>query len=180
MATRDSSIYNQELYVNYIKKGLNFLFVIQKTSRPEIDYQASSTDLTPENMIVKLDELSRLCTLYLEDDFRKSMRFSKIWYVQEDLALAEIGNKYDHIHKVLKQLDVELISESVIEYPHAALQNCKIKKTSIRQVITTAILFPLWFYLFLKVWIQKYSLRNELRNIIGANRNLVNELNSVM
>jgi len=180
MATRDSSIFNQELYVNYIKKGLSFIFVIQRTSRPEIDYRASSSDLAPENIIVKLDELSRLCTLYLEEDYRKSMRFSKIWYEQEDQALAEIGQKYDHILEVLKQSDVDMISESVEEYPRAALQNCKIKKTSFWQVLTVAVFFPLWFYLFLKVWIQRYSLRNELRNITGANRNLVNELNSVL
>jgi len=180
MATRDSSIFNQELYVNYIKKGLNFIFIIHRTSRPEIDYRASSTDLAPENMIVKLEELSRLCTLYLEEDSRKVLRFSKIWFDQEDRTLVELGNKYDHICELLKQSDVDMISESVEEYPRAALQNCKIKMISRWQVVAVAIIFPVWFYLFLKVWIQKYSLRNELRNITGANRNLINELNSIL
>lgn len=180
MATRDSSIFNQELYANYIKKGLSFIFFTHKTSRPAIKYQASTTDLAPENMIAKLEELSRLCMLYLDGEFRKKLRFSKIWYYQEDQALTEIGYKYDRILEILKQSDEDMIFESVTEYPNVALQNSEIKKTSFWQVAAVAVLFPVWLYLFLKVWIQKYSLRNELRNIIGANRNLINELNSIL
>ena len=180
MATRDSSIFNQELYVNYIKKGLGFIFVIRRSGRPVIEYHATSTDLAPENMIAQLDDLSRLCRLYLDGEFRRNMRFSRIWYAQEDHALFEIGRKYDHIRAVMKQSDVDMIVETVAEYPDAALQNCKIKKTSVWQVLASAIIFPAWFYLYLKVWIQKLSLKNELRNITEANRNLVNELNSVL
>ena len=180
MATRDSPIFNQELYVNYIKKGLRFIFVIHRNYRPEIVYPATSTDLDPENMIVQLEDLSRRCRLYLEGDFRKNVRFSKIWYVQEDPELVEIGQKYDHIRAVLKQSDVDMIRETVDEYPWAALQNCKIKKTSNWHVLAAAVIFPVWLYFFMKVWIQKYSLRNELRNITVVNRNLVNELNSVL
>ena len=180
MATRDSSIFNQELYVNYIKKGLNFIFVTHRTSRPEIEYSATTTDLAPEKMIAELEDLSRLSRMYLEGDFRRNMRFNKIWYEQDDQALTDIANRYDRIHAILKQSDIDMIRETVAEYPWAALQNCKIKKTSFWQVLIAAVIFPIWFYLFLKVWIQKYSLRNELRNIIGANRNLVNELNSVL
>jgi len=180
MATRDSSIFNQELYVNYIKKGLSFIFSTHRTSRPDIEYRATTSDLSPENMIAELEELSRLSMLYLEGDFRRNMRFSKIWYEQDDQALTDIANRYDRICAVLKQSDIDMIRETVAEYPWAALHNSKIKKTSLWQVLIAAVVFPIWFYLFLKVWIQKYSLRNELRNIIGANRNLVNELNSVL
>jgi len=180
MATRDSSIFHQELYVTYIKKGLSFIFTTHRTSRSEIEYGATSTDLAPENMIAELEELSRLCMLYLEGDFRKNMRFSKIWYEQDDHALADIGYRYDQICAVLKQSDIDMIRETVAEYPHTVLQNFKIKKSSPWQVIMAAVIFPMWFYLFLKVWIQKYTLRNELRNIMGANRNLINELNSIL
>jgi lipopolysaccharide export system permease protein len=179
MATRDSSIFNQELYVNYIKKGLNFIFATHRIPRPEIDYTATPTDLAPENMIVKLEELSQYCKLYLEGDFRKYLRVSKIWYQQEDQALAEIAERYDNARAILKQSDVDMIRESVAEYPRAVLHNYKIKKDSNRQVVALTIIFPIWLYLYLKAWIQKYSLRNELRNIMGANRNLVNELNSM-
>ena len=180
MATRDSSIFNQELYVNYIKKGLNFIFVTHWSSRPEIEYRATSTDLAPENMLVKLEELSQQCKIYLDGDFRKNMRFSKIWYQQEDQTLAEIGKKYDYIRAVLKQSDVYMIRESVEEYPLAALHNYQIKNTFRWQIAGAAIIFPVWLYLFMKTWVQKYSLRNELRNIMGANRDLGNELNSIL
>jgi lipopolysaccharide export system permease protein len=180
MATRDSPIFNQELYAHYLKKGLSFIFVTYRTSRPEIDYRASSTDLAPENMIAKLEELSQRCRYYLEGDFRRNMRFSKIWYEHDDPALSKIVSEYDQIRAVLKQSDIEMIRETVEEYPGAALHECKIKKTSGWQIIAAAVIFPIWLYLYLKVLIQKYSLRNELRNIMGANRNLVNELNSVL
>jgi len=180
MATRDSSIFNQELYASYIRKGLNFIFVTHWSSRPEIEYHTTTTDLAPENILAKLEELSQLCKTYLDGDFRKKMRFSKIWYQQNDHKLVEIADKYDHIRAVLKQSDVDMIRETVEEYPHAALHNYRIKNTSRWQIVAAAIIFPVWLYLFLKTWIQKYSLRNELRNIMGANRNLFNELNSIL
>ena len=180
MATRDSSIFNQELYVAYIKKGLNFIFVTYRTPRPEITYTANATDLAPKNMIAKLDELSLLCKKYLEGDFRKHVKFNQIWRKQDDSALAEIARRYDHIRAVLKQADVEMIREEVSEYPSATLHDYKIKKTYKGQVIGTAIIFPVWFYLYLKSWIQKFTLRNDLRQIMGANRNLVNELSSTL
>ena len=179
-ATRDSSIFNQELYINYLKKGLNYIFVTHRMPRPEIIYTATPTDLATGNLIVQLEELTRLCKQYLEGDFRKYMKLGKIWREQDDSQLGEIAKRYDHIRAVLKQTDVEMIRETVAEYPCAALHDYKIKKTFNGQVIGTAIIFPVWLYLFLKAWIQKYSLRNDLQHIMGSNRNLVNELKSVL
>ena len=176
MATKDSSIFNQELYVSYIKKGLNFIFVTDRMERSKIEYQATQTELEPESIISKLEGLSKHCKWYLEGDFKKHLRFSKIWYENEDRELAEIGQRYDHIVAILKQLDVEMIKETVDEYPIATLHNFKIKKISNFYKVAAAVIFPVWLYLFLKVLIQKYSLRNELINIMGANRNLINEL----
>jgi len=180
MATRDSPIFNQELYLSYIKKGLSFIFVAQRKLRPEIVYPFTSTDLMPENMITQLEKLSQLCKRYLEGDFRKHLKIRKIWYQQEDPELAEIGCHYDHIRAILKELDVEMIRETVIEYPRVSLHDYKIKKLSNVLVVTAAVIFPVWFYLYAKACIQKYTLRNDLRNMIGANRNLVNELNSIV
>ena len=176
MATRDSSIFNQELYLNYMKKGLNFIFVTHRMARPEIEYKATKTDLSPERMTIKIEELSRLIKLYLEGDFRKKMRFSKIWYKKEDAELQEIGKNYDRIFALLKQSDMYMIKETVDEYPIVALHNYKIKNVSNWHVLVAAVIFPIWIYLFLKAWIQKYSLRSELINIMSTNRNLVNEL----
>ncbi len=180
LATRDSSIFNQELYASYIKKGLNFIFVTHRIPRRDLAYEATSTDLMPENMISKLDELSQFCKIYLEGEFRKYMRFSKIWCRQEDADLSEVGNRYDNIKAILKQSNIEMIRETVDEYPRAALHNYKIKMDSGWQPVVAAIIFPVWIYLYLKAWIQKYTLRNELRNIMGANQNLINELNSIL
>jgi len=180
MATRDSSIFNQEIYANYFKKGLNFIFAAQSTSRPELDYRATAADLDPENMLAKVEELSLLCKSYLDGNFRKRLRISKIWEQNEDSALKEIGQKYDHILSVLKQSDVDMIRETVDEYPQAALRNHQIKKEAKWMPWAAAAIFPAWIYLFLKALIQKNSLHNELNNITGANRNLVNELNSVL
>ena len=180
MATRDSPIFNPELYLGYIRKGLNLIFVTHHTPRPDMAYQATLTDLAPENMMTQLNDLSLHCKRYLEGDFRKYMRFNKIWYQHEDVELTEIGNRYDNILAILKQSDIDMISESVAEYPSAALHNYKIKKIASWQVLAVAVLFPVWFYLNLKAAIQKYSLRNELRNILTANQNLVNELNSIL
>jgi len=180
MATRDSSIFNPELYLNYIKKGLNFIFVTHRASRPDMIYQTAETDLTPENMVIKLNELSQHCKRYLEGDFRKHMRIGKIWYQREDVELAEIGRRYDNLLAILKQSDIDMIRETVAEYPQAALYNYKIKNDAKWQMVVAAIIFPVWMYLYLKVVIQKYTLRNELRNMIGANRDLVNELNSII
>ena len=180
MATRDSAILSQELYVIYLRKGLNFIFTTHRIPRPEKAFIATSTELAPGTMIAKLDELSRLCKMYLEGDFRKYMRFRNIWYQQEDAELTEIGARYDHILSVLKQSDVEMIRESVEEYPHVTLQYYKIKKDAAWQVAAAAVIFPVWIYLCLKAWIQKFTLRNELQNMMIANRNLVNELNSIL
>ena len=176
MATRDSSIFNQDLYVSYIRKGLSLIFVTHAKARPEILYQATQKELIPENMIIKLEDMSRLCKNYLDGDFRKNLGFRGIWYEREDDELSEIGKRYDKIISILKQSELEMIRETVAEYPVATLHNCKIKKQSKWQITGAAIIFPVWLYLYLKVWIQKYSLRNELRNIIGTNRNLINEL----
>ena len=180
MATRDSSIFNPELYLNYIKKGLNFVFVTHHTPRPDIAYEVTATDLAPENMLTRLDDLSQHCKRYLEGDFRKYMRLNKIWYHQQDAALTEIGNRYDHIHAIIKRSDIDMIKETVAEYPLATLHDYKIKKDANWQIVAAAVIFPVWFYLYLKSVIQKYMIRNELQNIIEANRNLVNELNSVL
>jgi hypothetical protein len=180
MATRDSSIFSQELYVGYIRKGLNFIFVTHWTPRREIVCRATPTDLAPENMVAKLEELSLRCKLYLEGDFRKFVRFSQIWRKEEDHALEEIGERYDHLRAVLKQSEVDMIRETVAEYPSASLHDYKIKKISNGHVFASAVVFPAWVYLYLKVWIQKYTLRNDLRQIMSANRNLINELNSII
>ena len=180
MATRDSSIFNQELYASYIKKGLNFIFFTNQSSRPEVAYDVSSDELTPENMIANLEELSQACKIYLEGDFSKHLRFSEIWHKQNDVGLTEIGHRYDNIQAILKQSNIDMIKETVAEYPNVSIQNYKIKKDANWRIIVAAVVFPVWLYLYLKVWIQKYTLRNELRNIMGANRNLVNELNSIL
>ncbi len=180
LATRDSSIFNQDLYLSYIKRALSFIFVTHRTQRPDIKYKASETELDPVNMIAQLEELSHRCNLFLDGDFRKIMKFRKIWHTQNDTDLVDIANRYDHIKAILKQSDVEIIHETVAEYPKVALHQYKIQMTSKWQAIASAVVFPIWIYLYLKAWIQKYSLRNELRSIIGANRNLVNELNSVL
>ena len=179
-ATRDSSIFNIELYVAYMKKGLNFIFVIHRTPRSEISYPVTAKDLTPDSIITNLNELTRLCRSYLEGDFEKYMKFSQIWQKEDDHALAEIARLYDHIRAVLKQSDVEMIREEVSEYPNATLHDYKIKKISKGHVVGAAIIFPVWLYLFLKALIQKFTLRNDLRQIMSANRNLINELKSVM
>jgi lipopolysaccharide export system permease protein len=180
MATRDSSIFNPELYLNYIKKGLNFIFVTDRTPRPEIACKVTATDLAPENMLDKLNDLSQHCKRYLEGDFRKYMRYNQIWRHQQDVELAEIGNRYDNLREILKQSDIDMIRETVAEYPLATLHNYKIKKDANWQTPVAAIIFPVWLYLYLKAAIQKNTLRNELRNILEANRNLANELNSVL
>jgi len=180
MATRDSSIFNIELYSNYIKKGLNILFVTNQEPRPDLQYVATTTDLLPENMIIKLEKLSLLCKVYLESDFKKHIRFSKIWKSTEDSALTEIANQYDYAKAIIKQADVEMMRETVAEYPNVVLKDFKIKKEANWQIVATAIIFPVWIYLYLKLWIQKHSLQNELQNIMGANRNLINELNSII
>ena len=179
MATRDSSIFNIELYANYMKKALNIIFVTQ-APRQELEYTATQTDLSPENMILKLEELSLLCKIYLEGDFRKYIRLSKIWSYTENNALIKIASQYDYIRAIIKQSDVEMIRETVAEYPNAGLHEHKIRKTSKWQPAAAAVIFPVWLYLYLKAWIQKYSLRNELQNIMVANRNLINELNSTV
>jgi len=180
MATRDSPIFNIETYTNYIRKGLEYVFVTHQASRPKLTYIATSTDLDPENMIFKIEELSQLCRTYLEGDLRKRLRLITIWTSQENSELVEIAERYDHIRAIIKQSDVDMIRETAEEYPDAALHDFKIKKTSLWQQLATAVVFPAWFYLYLKASVQKNSLRNELRNIIGANRNLVNELNSIL
>ncbi len=179
-ATRDSSIFDRDLYLSYIKKGLNFIFVTHRSPRHDILYEADRTDLMPESMIDKLDELSHQCNLYLDENLGKIMRFSKIWYKNEDTKLTEIGNRYDNLKAILQQSDIDMIKETVEEYPRASLRNYKIKKTAGWQPIAAAIIFPVWIYLYLKAWIQKVGLRNELKSITGANRNLINELNSII
>ena len=180
MATRDSAIFNQEWYAIWFRKGLSFIFTTHRIPRREIAYVATLADLNPQNMIAKLEELSLYCKKYLEGDFRKHTRFREIWYLQEDAELKEIGKHYDDILTILKQSDVDMIRETVDEYPSVTLQYYKIKKNATWQAIAAALIFPVWIYLYLKVWIQKYSLRNELRNMMGANQNLVNELNSIL
>jgi len=180
MATRDSSIFNQELYASYLRKGLNFIFFTHWSSRPEIKFAATPADLATENLLAKLEELSQRCKEYLDGEFSKTLRFSKIWQTHDDLALVEIGHQYDHILTVLKQSDIDMIRETVDEYPRVSLHNYQIKSISRLQIVAAFIIFPVWIYLFLKTWIQKFSLRNELRNIMGANRNLINELNSIL
>jgi len=180
MATRDSPIFNPELYINYIKKGLGLIFVTHRTPRPVLSYEITATDLTPENMLLKLNDLSQLCKRYLEGNFRKHLRLNKIWFHQQDVELTEIGNRYDNIQAILKQSDIDMIKESVAEYPIATLHHYKIKKGTNWQIPAAVVIFPLWFYLYLKAVIQKNMLQNELRSILEANRNLVNELNSII
>ncbi len=179
-ATRDSSIFNQELYLSYIKKGLNIIFVTHRMPRPDIIYKATATDLMPENMVTKLEQLSHACRLYLEGEFRKVLTFRKIWHKQEDIALLDIAHQYDSIKAILKQSDIDMIKETVVEYPRVAFHNYRIERKNIWQLMVSAVIFPIWIYLYLKALIQKYTLRNELNNVIGANRNLINELNSIL
>ena len=180
MATRDSAIFSQEWYAIWFRKGLNFIFTTHRTPRPEMAYMAIAADLIPQNMVDRLEELSLSCKQYLEGDFRKHTRLREIWYQQEDNTLTEIGKQYDHIMTILKQSDVDMIKETVAEYPPVTLHHYKIKKEAAWHVATAAVFFPEWIYLYLKMWIQKFALRNELRNMMSANRNLVNELNSIL
>ena len=180
MATRDSTIFNQDMYINKLKKWLSVIFVTHHRLRPQIKYQALESDLSATSMIEKLEELSHLIRAYHEGDFRNNLRLSKIWYTNDDEALAEIGQKYDLLRAILKQSDEEIIRETVAEYPVAMLHNYKIKKVSKKHVIATVILFPVWIYLYIRVKIQKNSLKNELDNIISSNKNLINELHSVL
>lgn len=179
-ATRDSSIFNQELYVNFIRKGLNILFATHRFSRPDIDIKPANAGLAPEHIIAGLEQLSQCCRSYLEDDLGRTLRFRKIWCKGKDARLDGICDRYDHIKAILKHTGIETIKDTVEEYPRVALHNYKIKKTSFYQPVLAAIVFPAWIYLYMKALIQKYSLRNELRNIMGANQNLINELNSIL
>jgi len=81
---------------------------------------------------------------------------------------------------MLKQSNHDIIRETVDEYPKAALHNCKIKKTARWQPLAAGVIFPVWLYLYMKAVMQKNVLRSELQNIMSINRNLVNELSSVV
>lgn len=179
-ATRDSSIFNQEVYLNYLKKGLLFIFATYRKPRPDIEMKATETDLMPEKMIARLDELSERIKSYTEGNFRKFQRFIPIWYKEKDPELAGIASLYDQAKAVIRQSDIELIRETVEEYPKAGLYNYKIKRKYKWEPVVAAIIFPVWLYLYLKVVIQKNTLRNELKNIMSANKNLMNELNSIL
>jgi lipopolysaccharide export system permease protein len=178
-ATRDSSIFNPELYLNFLKKGLTFVFVIYREPRPVIDIETTAKDLQPGNMISELESLSNLCKAYATCHFGKGQWLNQIWEEQKDTELAEIAACYDRVRAIIHKSDIDMIRESVEEYPETKLQDYKILKTRKWQPHTAAIIFPVWLYLYVKVLIQKNILRNELRNIMSSDRNLVNELKSI-
>ncbi|MDR2037383.1 MAG: LptF/LptG family permease [Bacteroidales bacterium] len=180
LATRDSSIFNQDLYLSYIKKGLGFIFAIYPTSRANIDIKVSQADMEPENIINEIDELSQKCKVYLEDDLSRLLRLTKIFQKDEDPILTGIGHDYDRVKAILEKSDIDLIRETVREYPNVSLHDYKIKLQSKWQAIAIMIIVPVWLYLYLKALIQKNNLRNDLKNIMGANRNLINEINSTL
>ena len=179
-ATRDSSIFNPDVYINNVKKFLSIIFDAQYTPRPEIHYKASANELKPANMIYNIEELSQLNKSYLDGVFKKKQIIKEIWSNSDDIKLLEIAEKYDKVKAIIKQSDIEIIRETVAEYPVAALQNYKIKKKSNKHTVAAAVIFPIWLYLYIKVRMQKNELRNELQNIISVNRNLTNVLNSLL
>ncbi len=179
-ATRDSAIFNQELYLSYIKKGLRYIFAISLSPRPGISISATEADLQPENLVSALENLSKQCIVYLNTHLNQKLRFRKIWYREADSELGDIAKEYDRVKALLNMSHIEVIKETLEEYPSVTLQYYKIKRTSIWQPILTAIVFPVWIYLYLKALTHKYILRNELRNMISTNQNLINELNSMI
>ncbi|MDR1865285.1 MAG: LptF/LptG family permease [Bacteroidales bacterium] len=175
-ATRDSTIFNQEWYLNLIRKGLNVIFATLHTPRPAVDMDTTPDELRTETLIARLDELSQQCEIYSKSGMTRMLRLGGIWYDREDTALTEIGRTYDHVRALLRQTPVEAIEETVAEYPHAILRDCRIQVKHQWQRVAAKILFPVLWYLYVKVMMQRMTLRNELDGIMGANRNLINEL----
>jgi hypothetical protein len=153
---------------------------VEQSERPQIEYNIESEELLPENMVESLEDLSRLCREYLEGDFRNEMKLTTVWAKAADANLSELAYQYDKMRARLRFSDEEMIRETVAEYPNAGLKDFKIMQTNKWQVPLSAIVFPIWIYLYIRVKIQKRTLHNEITAIIGSNKNLSNELHCML
>jgi lipopolysaccharide export system permease protein len=179
MATRDSVIFNSEMYINFFAKGLSFVFRTRHTARPETAMDISGDELQPESMIAALDELSQHCRLYIVEKLDKKLTSGKIWFNERDEELKKVGVLYDHAKAIFRKTDIGMIQESINEYPVVSLSDYKIKIQN-RKIRFLIYLSFAWTYFYLKTLIQKYTLRKELNRIITANQNLITELTSII
>ncbi|MDR0814348.1 MAG: LptF/LptG family permease [Bacteroidales bacterium] len=179
MATRDSVIFNPEIYINFFTKGLGYVFATQHTPRTQTETEVPADELMPENMIASLGELSHRCRLYMNETLDRKLTAGKIWYKQKDENLERIGEMYDHIRAVLQKTDIEMLRESIAEYPVVTLYNPKIRisNTWLKWGIYVT---QIWTYFYLKALVQKFTLRKELNHIMSANQNLMTELTSIL
>jgi lipopolysaccharide export system permease protein len=174
-ATRDSAIFNKEMYMNIISEVLGWLFAVRRPLRPENAVSFDNEELQPERMIRMMENLSQLCHFYITDHLSGKTRFAGIIRRQQDETLDRIGRLYDHVQTVIRKADISLIRESADEYPGVSLKNWQMNISNRLRVLMWAIpVVGLYFYL--KVLIQRSTLRKELNSIITANRNLTTEL----
>ncbi|MDR3093601.1 MAG: LptF/LptG family permease, partial [Bacteroidales bacterium] len=127
MATRDSVIFNSELYINFLNKGLGYVFATRHALRMPSQTPVPADELMPERMINLLEDLSHHCRIYANTMLDKKLTIGKIWYKQKDEELVRIGEMYDHVRAVLQKTDIEMLRESIAEYPAVALYNPKIR-----------------------------------------------------
>jgi hypothetical protein len=130
-------------------------------------------------MISLLTELSQHCRLYVNGQFDKKLTVGNIWYDRKDEDLERIGNMYDHIRAVLPKTDIEMLKESIAEYPAVTLYNHRIRISN-NGLQLGIYATQLWTYFYLKALVQKVTLRKELRRIMSANQNLITELTSII
>jgi lipopolysaccharide export system permease protein len=177
LATRDSSIFNQDMYLNHIKKGLAFIFAVRRNPRPQVFVQITEHEQQPEAMIARIEQLSQKCKSYLNKNLKKTLKSKDIWWetkgAEDDRLLAAIGKEYDYLNALLHRSSING-GETVAEYPRVSLRDFRIKIPDWWQFISN---YVFWFC-YIKAWVQRDSLRSELEQIISANENLINEINA--
>ncbi|MDR1672794.1 MAG: LptF/LptG family permease [Bacteroidales bacterium] len=182
-ATRDSSIFNPDIYLSYIRKAVGFVFALHHKPRPDAVIQISAEALQTGNILFCMEDLTHSCKRYLENNIRKPLRSREIFSknIAEKAQLMEIGEKYDTLKALLHLSDIDIIRETVAEYPYVSLNFYKIQlnKWYWAAMILSGY-FPMRVLFYFKTWIQRDNLRRELEQIIGANENLTNELQSVL
>lgn len=173
-ATRDASMMTSELYTNFFKKVLAYMFpvFVAPLPLPALDRNKS---VTYDSTCKSLEVFNELALSFLAK-MRKWPLYSDIWIVRrkhkwsEDTeSLTILGEHYVSMQAMLKQLDFDMKSLKYTEYPVISFVFPKLPVSFWGQSVLYFILFPIGAYYYFRYKIAQWRFKQQLLEVTRVN-----------
>ena len=171
-ATRDASILTADLYRNFLKKILGYVFPERKTALPAVTLPVA---VTPETTARHIEDFNRDALSYIAK-MPAWPPYRDMWQTGRTLSSADarqrdsLAQRYAVLRAMLDRLKLDMSAMKYTAYPDISFTPPRLQKRFWGEPLLLALLFPLGGYFYLRMYVAQGRFKSQLTEITRVNR----------